>query len=256
MTINVKQQRILITRNEPKASAFAEKIEQAGGIPYVTPLIEIVSTFNQSHQSVLQNVQQYEWLFFTSANGVAFFLEKLDSLNFIHQLKNCRIAAVGSKTNQALQEWGLEADFIPAQFDAETMANEFLNQYQPQGHVLLVQGQRSRTVLNETFKKQGIPFHSIQIYTTVVHQAIQEELQETLLSENIDYITFASPSTVEAFMELVDDTSPYLASKVVCIGTTTEKRARKAGFYNTIIPDTFTVEGMLEAIQQDMLSKE
>lgn len=57
MTINVKQQRILVTRNEPKASTFEEKIEQAGGIPLVTPLIEIVPTFNQAHQSILQNVQ-------------------------------------------------------------------------------------------------------------------------------------------------------------------------------------------------------
>lgn len=256
MTVNLQQSRILVTRNEPKASAFAEKIEQAGGTPLVTPLIDIVPTFHQAHQSTLENIQQYEWLFFTSANGVAFFMEKLHSLNLAHQLRNCRIAAVGSKTNQALQEWDLEADFIPAQFDAETMAVAFLHRYQPQRHVLLVQGQRSRTVLNEAFEKQTIPFHSIQIYTTIVHQAIQEQLQETLLSENIDYITFASPSTVEAFIELAGDSSPHLAAKVVCIGATTEKRAKKAGFHKTIIPDTFTVEGMLEAIQQDMLPKE
>lgn len=256
MRTNLYQRRILVTRNEPKATAFAENIEQRNGVAIVTPLIKIVSTFKQEQLAIMRNIQQYEWIIFTSANGVDFFMEQLASEGGIAQLDSCRIAAVGSKTNQALQAWKLEADFIPSIYNADTMATEFLSHIEPQGPILLVQGERSRTVLNDAFKKQLIPTDSIQIYTTITHQAIQSRLQERLLSEKIDYITFASPSTVDAFIELTEDSSLYKSRKVVCIGTTTEERAQIAGFSNTITPETFTIEGMLDAIHEDILPKE
>lgn len=256
MRTNLKRRRILVTRNEPKATAFAEKIEQRNGIALVAPLIEIVSTVKQEQVAIIRNIQRYEWIVFTSANGVDFFMERLLSEVGNTQLKNCRIAAVGSKTNQALQNWKLEADFIPSIYNADTMAEEFLIHMEPQGPILLVQGERSRTILNDAFKKQLIPTDSIQIYTTITHQAAQGKLQELLLSEKIDYITFASPSTVDAFINLTEDSSLYKSRKVVCIGTTTEERAQTVGFSNTITPKTFTIEGMLAAIHEDILTKE
>src|SRR5699024_3841343 len=127
---------------------------------------------------------------------------------------------------------------------------------EPQGPILLVQGERSRTILNDAFKKQLIPTDSIQIYTTITHQAVQRKLQELLLSEKIDYITFASPSTVDAFINLTEDSSLYKSRKVVCIGTTTEERAQTVGVSNTITTKTPTIEATLAAIHEDILTQE
>src|SRR5699024_11483336 len=118
------------------------------------PLIEIVSTVKQEQVAIIRNIQRYEWIVFTSANGVDFFMERLLSEVGNTQLKNCRIAAVGSKTNQALQNWKLEADFIPSMYNADTMAEEFLIHMQPLASILLVQGDMYRTISNTTLHKQ------------------------------------------------------------------------------------------------------
>lgn len=238
MSINLKGKRILVTRNEPKASAFAEQIVTHGGEAIIAPLIQITcSTLNEN---VVDQVGSYEWLIFTSANGVHCFFQQIDCAC----VKHVNIAVVGAKTNEALRAYEVEADFIPSVYNAKTMAPAFIRKMRPKGKVLIVRGRLSGTVVNKALTQENIPFDCVEMYDTEPNFAAKSTLQRAL--KKIDCITFTSPSTVDAFMTLADHPEDFYHMSVFAIGTTTEKRARERGFTYVYTPKVFTVEGMLE----------
>jgi len=245
MTIQLKNQRVLVTRNEPKASEFAQQITQYGGHAVVTPLIKI----DCQHQFI-GHLEMYEWIIFTSANGVRCFFKNVEKEGKEDQLAAARFAVVGPKTNQALQVFGYQAEFIPSIYDAKTMAPEFLEKHQPTGRMLLVQGQLSRPVLKEALQMKNIPVDCMKVYDTVTNWEARAQLNQALATQSFDFITFTSPSTVDAFVELTGETGVEIQSIIVCIGTTTEKRARTHEFRKILVPDEFTIEGMMEKMHE------
>src|SRR5699024_7353677 len=98
---------ILITRGEPKATEFAREVRQNDGQAIVTPLIKISYTPKEEHAKLLSFLSEYEWLVFTSANGVHCFSKAMEEYDAWEKWKQCKLAVVGPKTNQALQEFGL-----------------------------------------------------------------------------------------------------------------------------------------------------
>src|SRR5699024_9579472 len=117
-------------------------------------------------------------------------------------MKNTHIAAVGPKTNQVLQIFGYQADFTPSVYNAETMAAELSAAYDLKGPVLLVQGQISRTTINDMLQEKAIPFDRLIVYKTGINREATDRLQQVLSTEDADFITFTSPSTIDAFMDL------------------------------------------------------
>ncbi len=247
MTIDLRQKRILITRGEREAGAFADQVTYHGGQAIVTPLIKITCTSKLSQRERVKLTYHYEWIMFTSANGVNCFFNQMDLAE--KQIKQARFAVVGPKTNQALQAFGYEADYIPHVYNAKTMAQDFLKKYRPNGPVLLVQGQLSGTDLEAAFKRDQIQYESLTVYETRTNAEAKEELLHIINTNNYDFITFMSPSSVDAFIELTGE-SGSKASTIVCVGTTTASRALEQGFTHILVPDTFTIEGMMKKIDE------
>lgn len=239
--------RVLITRDKKQAAPFAEKIEQAGGEPVTSDLLAIDCMCGEKSKETLQEAGQYDWLFFTSANGVECFFKKYSDVSD-DRLENIRIGVVGSKTEAVLKTYGYEADFMPHIFNAKTMAKEFMDQYPTHESVLLVQGKRSRMELGDAFIAEGRPFSRITLYETKTNQAAREPLNHILEKHPPDFMTFMSPSAVEAFVALREKASREHQPVIVCIGTTTQRRALNMGFQNTIVPETFTIEGMIDTM--------
>lgn len=250
MTIQFHNKKILVTRNEPKASEFAEMITSYGGRPIVVPLLKIDCKAIVEHDLSLERIKEYEWLVFTSANGVRCFFNSLERRRIFSDLEHVKMAVVGPKTDSALGKFGFKADFIPSVYHADTMAREFPDLHTPTGPVLLIHGQLSGTILNEAFLKQKIPFDCVEIYETRPNTSAKSELKQVLMKEEMDFITFTSPSTIETFMDLKDKLTIPLDTMIVCIGTTTEKRARDYGFYNILVPKEFTINGMMDKIHE------
>lgn len=236
---------ILVTREQKQAQIFARKIEQSGGIPYITPLLKINCVVSEDHLQTLRDLEQYEWLFFTSANGVRCFFEKWKSY-FDNKRMDQKIAVVGSKTNDILKDYGYTAAFIPSVYNAETMAAEFLRKYQTQGPVLFIRGQLSRNVLIDAFTDAGLPFESLTVYETVINTESKNSLNDIVTKKNIEFITFTSPSTVDAFFALIEDVQLIKNKIIVCIGSTTEKRAKEKNLKPILVPEHFTIEGMID----------
>lgn len=249
----LKDKKVLITREKKQAKLFAEKISQYGGNSVIVPLLNITCKERVEDLKAIQSLLKYKWVFFTSANGVHCFLQLVKKNHgHLNTLKNIKLAAVGHKTEEALKSHGLTADFIPSIYNAEHMAKEFLMRFPNENPFLLVRGNRSRNVLPEAFSKNGAAFDMVEVYETVYNKAAAEYLNKALTEHHFDFITFTSPSTVDAFIKMQKETIAIEKSEetvCVCIGTTTEQRAKEAGFLRTISPEEFTIEGMLDCMQ-------
>lgn len=239
MTTSLNDKKILVTREASQADEFIKVIKRRGGVAITCPLLKVVCLDKKI------NINHYEWIFFTSANGVKCYFNQA-TLN-----KNIKIAVVGHKTEEALIKQGYKADFIPSVYNAETLAKEFIQGYPHADNIILVRGDKSRNVLPEAFEALGLNYVKHLVYQTLINYEAKTRLNE-LLSSEIDYVTFMSPSTLTAAKEMLTaiNFDRLKKSNVICIGTTTEKQALEMGCRSVYIPDEFTAEGMLDKISQ------
>ncbi|SEA52223.1 uroporphyrinogen-III synthase [Thalassobacillus cyri] len=241
---------ILVTRAQSQAASLSEKIMQAGGTPIEVPLLHFALRNNQENKHYVEQLHEYAWIFFTSSNGVRFFFKLWDkkARAWPEQLK---VGAVGEKTEKMLLKYGVSADFVPSTYTAEVMADEFLKNYNNPGPLLLVRGNRSRDVLPEAMKGH-VFFQSMTVYDTLLAKD-HSPLIKTLENLEIDAYTFTSPSTVEAFVRLCDKHTAFykfLSVPCVCIGPTTEEKAKQEGFLNILMSEqSYTIEGMTELME-------
>ncbi|WP_404453707.1 uroporphyrinogen-III synthase [Oceanobacillus kapialis] len=247
MLPSLQGKNILVTREAGQAELFAKQINQSGGNPVIVPLLKITCKESDKAREILTNLSHYNWIFFTSANGVDCFFDLRSGIDSNSVRIHANIATVGEKTSIALQEYGYKANFTPKLYNANTMATDFLQEYTNPGRILLIRGNRSRSVLPEEFRKHGIRFDTLEVYDTHFNFARKKQLNQELRENEIDYITFTSPSTVEAFCEMVDGIPKTVPC--ICIGSTTSKRAEELGFQYILTPETFTIEGMIHCIR-------
>ncbi|KGP90959.1 hypothetical protein N780_02720 [Pontibacillus chungwhensis BH030062] len=245
----LKGKRILVTRSAEQAASFTNCIEQQSGISVEIPLLYFKSVPSEENRHILRRLHSFKWIIFTSSNGVHFFMELCERYQVpLSIIKERSMAAVGRKTANTLAYYNLETDFMPDTYTGEALGEAFLNE-RDNGAVLVVQGNLARQKVVETIQ----PYMDVEtaiMYETCVNVKIKEDFNKALQENEMDALTFTSPSTVKAFKQLIE---PSLFETVqslpcICIGPTTEKEAEQAGFPHRIIPNHQTVEGMCEAL--------
>src|SRR5690625_5451179 len=106
MENRLKNKKILITRERSQAVKFAEQIEHNKGVPIIAPLLKIDTYYDEENDTLLNSINEFDWIFFTSINGVNHFFKQLKEQQLI---KKCNIAVVGHKTEEALNKFGISA---------------------------------------------------------------------------------------------------------------------------------------------------
>lgn len=242
----LNQRKILVSRSKLQAHPFSQSIIAHGGIPIEVPLLNIKCR-SQEKTINLNNLAKYSWIFFTSVNGVRCFFKQYELLGMTREdLQGINFAVVGQKTQEALNSYGYPVDFLPSIYNAQTMADTFATSYPEADNILIVQGSRSRPVLHQRLQEYHRSVQRLTVYETVTHNESKQLLNETI-RDQIDFITFTSPSTVDAFTQLLEEPIPRNVV-YVCIGTTTEKRAHEKGIYHTLTPERFTTEDMISCM--------
>jgi uroporphyrinogen III methyltransferase/synthase len=160
-----------------------------------------------------------------------------------------RVAAIGPKTAEALQDRGIHPDFVPEEYVAESILPG-LGDLQGKW-ILLPRAEIARKALPEAIVAAGGVAHEISIYKTVPVQPDSEGL--AALKSGVDWITFTSPSTVRNFVEILRDQkmNPLQLNsdpKIACIGPITERAARDEGFEVNVVAEQYTTEGLISAI--------
>ena len=279
-TLPLQGKRVLVTRTREQASVLSEGLRTLGAIPVEFPTIRIVppSDWTQLDNALLRlyssiSAKQtrntsytYNWLVFTSANGVHICLQHLQQLGHDPRaLQHIRIATIGPATAEALTMYGLTADIIPDAYVAEGVAEAIIEDARQHGivlhgqHILLARAAEARKVLAVMLREAGAIVDDVPAYYTLT-AAVDDDRGRSLWSmlqqRRLSIITFASSSTVRNFMAWVKHCEeatgvmlvPTSLPTIACIGPITSQTARELGLTVAIEAKEFTIDGLLEAI--------
>jgi uroporphyrinogen-III synthase len=238
--------RVVVTRPAGQAASLARLLVERGAVPIACPAIQIAPM--PSHAALdaaLARLATYDWVVFTSANGVRAVWERL-SPEQSETLAGRRVAAIGPATAQALARHGVTPAFVPAEYVAEAIVPG-LGEVRGQ-RVLLPRAELAREALAQQLSALGADVHEIAAYRTVPAQPGAAALAE--LRAGVDAVTFTSSSTVAFFSRLLATQGIGLGrAAVACIGPITAGTAREAGWPVDVVAAVYTAAGLVEALE-------
>ncbi len=247
---------VVITRPENVSVSMQKQIEKLGLLTYFYPSISFAkSKLTKKSYTILSAIDSFEWLVFTSQNGVRFFVMALDELGIpLSRLKNKKIAVVGKKTAEAVRKYHLKVDFIPSKFTTAALANELENIEGKK--ILMARANLATPLLTEILKKKGAIITDIPIYKTSFIENDNPEFENLLKNQQIYCITFTSPSTVKGFLNNIINSSlrnEVFSLPVLSIGPVTTKALEENGFQKIYTADIFTINGMIAKLKGNIL---
>jgi len=246
---------VLVTRPENQSHDFIKFLEDKGGEVISFPTIEIVHPKSfQALDDALNSLRSYDWIIFTSVNGVTAFFKRLRELGKdIRELYGAKIAAIGDITSQAIEDMGINVDLVPEDFRAEGLIQEIKKQdIDKNTKILLPRAKVARDILPKALRKMGAQVNVVTAYISKKPDKRKTNIIRKLLDQQkIDLLTFTSSSTARNFFELVPDFKQHNKKPVIaCIGPITAKTVKEFGFKPLIIPKQYTVEALADEIME------
>lgn len=238
---------ILLTATRSLAEKMAKRFKETGANICEMSLIAI-KEIEIEKERLLSEINDATHILFTSSNGVDIFFEQIKRYGIdIRSLHNKKICVIGSGSGEALNKYGVNADFIPSKFDSKSFLNEILPKLDKDSKVLMLRAKIGSDVLPKGLKSAGIAFSDIPVYDTIIDHRKKFELNKDM--ENFDYVVAASASGAKALVEMIED-KKMLSGKVVSIGPVTTKALVELGIENIITAKRYDVEGIIDAIKK------
>jgi uroporphyrinogen III methyltransferase/synthase len=234
--------RIVVTRARGQAGALSGRLHALGADVIELPTIEIHPAPDyEPLDRAIASLASYDWLIFTSANGVRFFLERLDrSATDLRSLR-ARICAIGPATRAAIEAQHLKVDVMGAEYVAESLLAA-LAAHDLQGkRILLPRAAVARDLVPVELQRRGAQVDVVEAYRTI---APQDPIQ---FDQKPDWITFTSSSTVQNFVAMAGAGS-LAGVKVASIGPVTSATARKLGITVKVEASVYSIDGLVDAI--------
>jgi uroporphyrinogen III methyltransferase/synthase len=245
---------IVVTRDRTGNARFATKIISEGGNPveFATIKIEPLTQTNQFIQT-LAKITEFDWMVFTSTNGVDIFFEALKNLGKdARVLGSAKIAAIGSRTADRLAKFGIKADFVPNVFTGRELGKQSRAFANLKGkRVLLLRSQAASNELIELLVQGGAEVTNTVIYNIAAEKNDYTCLKQEIADGKIDWLTFASASSVNRFFEQIGSDVVNAGSvKVASIGPATSEQLKKHGVKIEAEAAEHTIDGLLAAIKK------
>ncbi len=251
---------VVVTRAREQASDFASVLEDLGACVLEFPTIAVKPLPDYAEvRTVVENLRDYGWVIFTSTNGVDHFWRILKEMGKdARALGPCQVAAIGPATADALRERGIEPDFVPPKYVAESVVEGLLARGVQGKKVLIPRAKVAREVLPEELAKAGAEVRVLPVYETGLAEAGPDEFLEWLARGDVQFVTFTSSSTVENFFALVPKeriAERRADLKIACIGPVTAKTLARFGFTPDISPEDYTIPGLAAALAKAVESE-
>ena len=245
--------RIVITRARAQASDLVSKLSKLGAHCIEIPTIQIVPPHDISPlKESIDNINHYDWLVFTSVNGVNFFFDTLfDRGKDVRALGHLKFACIGPVTKKRLKDFGIVSDILPETYRAESVINAFSGLEIKGKKILLPRAKKARTILPEELTKMGAQVNEVIAYETLLNAEGKKELVSLLENNEIDAVTFTSSSTVSNFMaQLESKNLKKLLKNVVTasIGPITSDTARSLDIEPDIEAKDYTIQGLVDSL--------
>ena len=245
--------KILITRHREQAVGLVNKVSAMGGEPIVFSTIKIIEPPGwEKCDQALKDMKDYDWIVFSSANGVRFFMQRAIEIGI--QAITPSITVVGDKTESELSRYGYKADMKPHVFDASGLVSEFKNHPLTGKRILIPGSNIARNKLTGELRKNGARVSPVCFYRTVPNTSNDSQwIKESIGANEIEFLTFFSPSAFNFFVDILGDNllskiEPRIV-KIAAIGPTTAKAIWKKGLKVAIVPDKCDEDNLIQSIQ-------
>ena len=248
--------RIVVTRTRTQAGVLSEQLRALGADVIELPTIRIEPPSDlRAFAELVQDAHAYDWIVFTSPNGVTAFFDLFFKLyDDAREIGGARIATIGAATAQRIKEFHLHVDLQPEEFVAEALVREFRKEGGVENmRILLARAEKARDLLPKELSALGAIVDEGFAYRTVPETRDETGARRRLLEEGADLITFTSSSTVENFLALG---LPWPAGmRVASIGPVTSKTARDRGLEVAAEARRHDIPGLVEAVRKFFLGK-
>ncbi len=248
--------RVLVTRAPHQALELAREIRAFGAEPVLHPMIELVEQTDPAHvaeiDACLARWSTINALVLSSSNAVDFLSRALDRRGTSTRDFEGQVMCVGQKTAEAAVGVGLPVHRVASgRNDAEGLLAEFLHHLDPDGlRVLIPRSDIGRTVIADGLRAAGADVHSIPFYVNRRPEIDAAELRRALAAGELDVLTFTSPSTVDHFVEVLDEASRKAAERaiVAAVGRTTAAALERHGFMPDVVPARPDVRSLVQGV--------
>jgi uroporphyrinogen III methyltransferase/synthase len=241
--------RIVVTRAKGQAEALSVRLRSLGADVVELPTIQIRPAADYAPlDQAIASLSCYDWLIFTSANGVRFFLERLDKSGTDLRSLRARICAIGPATRAAVEALHLKVDLMGKEYVAEGLVEAFAGHDLVGKRVLLPRAAVARDLVPVGLTRRGAVVEVVEAYRTVIPEEAGQRARDLFSANGKPHcITFTSSSTVQNFVAVAG--ADRLAEvKVASIGPITSNTARGVGIEVAVEAHPFTIDGLVHAI--------
>lgn len=245
-------QRVLVTRPRHQSAEMLRHLEELGAVAISLPAVAICDPADWTPvDDAIRRLAEYQWLVFTSSNGVQKFLDRLFRLGYdLRHLASVKLAVIGPGTADALRRFHLQPDLMPETFRSEELAAALADQAAGQ-RILLARADRGRDVLREQLAGLAI-VEQIAVYSQVDVAGPETGIFRALSRGEIAYVTFASANSARAVLRHVDEVCRQRIRdgtiKIVTISPVTSAAVREFGFDVAGEATEYTVAGLVQAL--------
>ncbi len=240
-------QRVLVTRPRGQIDTLARRLEELGAGVLTQPAIEIVPPHDWSPvDTAIERLSQYDWIVFSSSNGVQAFLNRLTTVGRdLRSLARAKLAAIGPATAEALAACHLTVDAQPREYRAEALAETLAPEARGK-RFLLIRASRGREVLAERLREAGATVDQVVVYRSLDVEQPDPDVAAVLKAGRVDWITVTSSAIARSLVRLFGD--DLRAAKLVCISPLTSETLVDAGFPVAAVATEYTTDGIIDAI--------
>ena len=240
-------QTVVVTRPARQATKLLQKLTSLGATTYLQPAIEIAPVDDWTPvDAALARLAEFDWLVFSSANGVQYFLDRLLTTGGdLRQLASCQLAAIGPATADKLADYHLRVDLQPEKYRAEALAEQLAPQASGK-RMLLLRASRGREVLAETLTAAGAEIEQVVVYESCDTAKPQTDVQAALAAGKIDWMTVTSSAIARSLVNLFGE--ELKKTKLAAISPLTAGVLQEAGYSATVVAEEYTTDGLLKVL--------
>ena len=231
---------------------FERALAKSGAFLYNFPMITVIEAeINIQQENILKNISLYNWLVFTSKNGVKYFIKKLEKITGTSELPDyVKIAVIGNKTAQELLKNGITPDYVSKSNFAETFSKELKKRVIPKGsNVLLLLGNLAGNIIEDALR-DDVTICRVNCYDTIAPETDNPELIKKIKSGKYNLIIFTSSSCFSNFAEILKKHHVKFKNlRVASIGKATTKTMQEYGVFPVLTAKQSNIEGLVHEIK-------
>jgi uroporphyrinogen III methyltransferase/synthase len=247
---------IVVTRSREQAGELIEMLEERGANAIAAPTIRIAPAEDtEALERACAHAGTFDWIVFTSANGVDYFMKCALANGDVRDLRGVQICTTGPSTASRLQRYGIRVDLTPSEYRAEAVVEALKATGNLSGkRFLLPRADAARDTLADELREAGAEVLDVVAYRTVLASTEREgehDVYRMLLDRQIDAVTFTSASTVKNFVQIFghEQAVDLLRTTVVAsIGPVTAEAAQQLGIITTVMPEHYTIPDLVDAL--------